>query len=102
MPTPLVNDLRRLKLWRADAEAKPKGRGPGVLLSLCEQGALEGGLSVALDVRPDEAFGALCAAGGGSARGLRVVDVRVEPYEVLVALEGMQEAWDVPDLPALA
>jgi hypothetical protein len=72
------------------------------LIQLCERGALEGGLSIALDVRPDEAIGALCAAIGGSARRLRVVDVRERPVsELRVRLGELEEGWEVEDLQAL-
>lgn len=71
------------------------------MLVLCDEGALEGGLSVALDVQPDEAVGALCAAMGGSAARLRVLDVRADPFALLIRHENLEESWDVPDVPAL-
>lgn len=74
----------------------------GLLPRLCEAGALEGGLSIALDVRPDEAIGAICAGIGGSAARLRVTDVRDRPRpEVRVRLGELEEGWEVGDVPAL-
>lgn len=88
----------------APLEEKVKGARPeNVLPLLCELGALQGGLSVALDVRPDEAIGALCLAIGGGAKGLRVEDVRDRPEpELLVRFgAGTTERWSVPDVRAL-
>jgi hypothetical protein len=86
-----------------DAGDRAPARADLDLLRLCERGALEGGLSVALDVRPDEAIGALCAAIGGGARRLRVVDVRERPVrELRVRVGEIEEAWDVEDVDALA
>jgi len=71
------------------------------LPALCAAGALEGGLSVALDVRPDELLGPLCLRIGGQAQALRVVDVRAQPPELWVqGTEGV-ERWPTPDLRAL-
>ena len=85
------------------AEPRAAGRADLELLRLCDRGALEGGLSIALDVRPDEAFGALCTAIGGKARGIRVVDVRDRPApELRVRLGDVEERWEVEDLHALA
>ncbi|MDQ3264864.1 MAG: hypothetical protein M3Y59_14545 [Myxococcota bacterium] len=83
---------------------KVEGARPeNVLPLLCELGALEGGLSVALDVRPDEAIGALCLAISGGAKRLRVEDVRDRPEpELLVRFgSGTTERWSVPDVRAL-
>jgi hypothetical protein len=103
--------LGRLGLLRRDAsssdasslgEGLDEGEGPGALLRLCEGGALEGGMSVALDVRPDELFGALCAAGGGRAREVRLVDVRERPaIELTVHFAGRDERWEVEGLEGL-
>jgi hypothetical protein len=72
------------------------------LLRLCDRGALEGGLSIALDVLPDEAFGGLCAAIGGGARRLKVIDVRDRPVsEVRVQYGDLEERWQVEDLAGL-
>jgi len=85
------------------AEQLKGARPEHVLPWLCEEGALEGGLSVALDVRPDEALGALCAAIGGQALQLRVEDVRDRPEpELVVRLTGGRtERWGVADVRGL-
>ena len=97
----MLATLERLRLWRGSpAEAA----GAPHLPRLCAEGALEGGLSVALDVRPDEAFGALAAAAGGPARRLKVLDVRDRPEPRMVVSLGPDqspETWDVPDVRAL-
>ena len=80
-----------------------EGRPDAALLKICDAGGLEGGLSVALDVRPDELVGALCAAIGGSARSLRVVDVRERPaFTLVIAFRGVEERWEVEDGRGLA
>ena len=60
-----------------------------------------GGLSVALDVRPDELVGPLCLRMGGAAMNLRVLDSRGAPPELRVRVEGAEMAWKVPDVLAL-
>jgi hypothetical protein len=108
---PLLAMLDRLRLLRAPPSTP--GEGPplvragehpwGALLRLCHAGALEGGLSVALDVRPDELFGPLLAQMGGRARQVRLLDVRERPaLELRVSLEGREEAWEVEGLEDLA
>ena len=95
--------LRRLNLLK-DPGPGSGGEGPPHLLRLCAEGALEGGLSVALDVRPDELFGALAAAAGGPARRLKVLDVRDRPEPRMVVSRGpgaAPETWEVPDVRAL-
>ncbi len=80
-----------------------EGRPDAALLRICEAGGLEGGLSVALDVRPDELMGALCAAIGGGARAVRVADVREAPrFELVISYAGRDERWEVEDAAALA
>jgi hypothetical protein len=98
--------IRREGLLKAgfrDAPLEDVASPPHVqVLRLCDRGALDGGLSVALDVRPDEAFGGLCAAIGGDARRLRVVDVRERPFaEIRVRYGEIEEGWEIEDLPAL-
>lgn len=98
---PLVERLGSLGLLRTSPpedtgapKAWPReGEAPAVvLLELCNLGALDGGLSVALDVRADELVGPLSAAMGGAARGLRVLDVRESPALTLVLEVGGVEA----------
>ena len=72
------------------------------LLTLCDARALDGGLSVALDVRPDELMGPLCMAMGGGARKVRVLDVREgPPMEVRISYGAIEEPWELDDLYAL-
>lgn len=95
----MLPTLRRLHLLK-----DPAPEGPPHLPRWCAEGALEGGLSVALDVRPDELFGALVAALGGAARKLKVLDVRDRPEPQMVVSRGPglePETWDVPGVPAL-
>ncbi|MBI3184454.1 MAG: hypothetical protein HYZ28_20150 [Myxococcales bacterium] len=74
----------------------------GELLRLCHQGALEGGLSVALDVRPDELVGPLTYALGGTATRLKVFDARGDsPMELVVSFEGTSERWELEGIDAL-
>jgi hypothetical protein len=76
--------------------------GLGALLRLCEAGQLEGGLSVALGVRPDELLGPLLLAMGGAARELKVNDVRDRPtLEVSIRWRDVSERWEVPTPSAL-
>ena len=97
----VVVDLSRRGLLRPGVKPPSAARGPGALRVLCDAGALDGGLSVALDVRPDEAFGALCSAVGGQASKLKVLDVREQPAALLVRFDQTEESWDVPTLAAL-
>ena len=69
------------------------------MLVLCAEGALEGGLSVASDVTPDELVGFLCQR--IEARTLRILEVRTSPPELWVQLEKKEERWPVPDVSAL-
>ena len=70
-----------------------------IVLRLCHRGALDGGLSVALDVRADELIGPLCGAVGGSAKKVRVIDVRDRPHpELRISYGDLEEPWDVEDL----
>jgi hypothetical protein len=72
------------------------------LLRLCDAGLLQGGLSVALGVRPDELVGPLTLAMGGAARNLKVADVRERPtFELHVLIGERTERWEVEDLAAL-
>jgi hypothetical protein len=90
-----VEELKQLGLVR------PGSKPAKSLLQMCEQGALEGGLSIALDVQPDEAVGALCSTVGGQASGLRVIDVRKEPFALMIRWGDLEESWDVRDVHAL-
>jgi hypothetical protein len=102
----LIDTLSRERLVKdraAAAEVLVAGELPHVaLLRLCDAGLLQGGLSVALGVRPDELTGPLTQAMGGAARGFKVVDVRERPTLELHVLVGERtERWEVEDLAAL-
>ena len=84
---------------------KDRGKpGPSVdegLLQLCDAGALEGGLSIAAGVRADELIGPLTATAGGSARSLKVLEVRDSPPMITVQFGGEQHELKVESLRAL-
>jgi hypothetical protein len=94
---------RLLKDRAAAAEVLVPGEPPAMsLLRLCDAGLLQGGLSVALDVRPDELVGPLTQAMGGAARGFKLVDVRERrTLELHVLVGDLTERWEVEDLSAL-
>jgi hypothetical protein len=91
-----------------------RGRQPS-LLALCHAGRLVGGLSVASQVTPDEAIGAVTHVMGGVAAKLKVLDVRgTRPMNLEVRFElppdmlredhgprVMTETWAVDDVPGL-
>ena len=88
----LKAELQRLGLLNADAHVPPGQQ----LLALCDAGVLDGGLTVALDLRPDELIGPLCERIGGSARLLKVLDVREDPEVALIVDAGNgEEGWEV-------
>src|SRR4051812_4368764 len=71
---------------------------PPQLSAYCDSGRLVGGLSVALDVRPDELVGPLLQHMGGGALSLKILDVRdQETVELTVELGGELETWKVQD-----
>lgn len=102
----LLDSLERSRLLK-DREAARELLNPAepphvALLRLCDAGLLEGGLTVAYGVRPDELVGPLTLAMGGAARRLKVVDVRERPVLELHILAGeTSERWEVEDLWAL-
>jgi hypothetical protein len=88
----LKAELQQLGLL-ADGAHVPPGQ---QLIVLCDAGALDGALSVALDLRPDELIGPLCERIGGSARLLKVLDVREDPEVSLIVDAGHgEESWEV-------
>ncbi|HVG62764.1 MAG TPA: hypothetical protein VNA24_29630 [Hyalangium sp.] len=102
----LADTLARERLLKdpaAATEVLVPGEPPEVsLLRLCDAGLLHGGLSVALDVRPDELVGPLTQAMGGAARGFKLVDVRErKTLELHVLVGDTTERWEVEDLSAL-
>ncbi len=101
----LLERLLKLRLIKPSFDVGAASSGEpahGELLRMCGAAALEGGLSVALDVRADELIGPLASTMGGMAAELKVIDVRDEPRpELTVRLAGLQKTWSVPDLDAL-
>jgi rhodanese-related sulfurtransferase len=102
----LLDSLERSRLLKdreAAREVFDPAEPPHVsLMRLCDAGLLEGGLSVALGVRPDELVGPLTLAMGGAARRFKLVDVRERPVLELHILAGeVSERWEVEDLWAL-
>ena len=101
----LLQRLSQLGLLKGslDPGSLPATRSPErELLQLCNRMALEGGLSVSADVRPDELIGPLAMAMGGKARELRVIDVRDQPRrEMTIRLGELEQTWIVPNLEAL-
>jgi hypothetical protein len=102
----LLDSLERSRLLK-DREAAREVLNPAEpphvsLLRLCDAGLLEGGLTVAFGVRPDELVGPLTMAMGGAAKRFKVVDVREHPRLELHVLAGeTSERWEVEDLWAL-
>jgi hypothetical protein len=91
----LKADLTRLGLLANGAHIPPEAHS---LTALCDAGVLEGGLSIALDLRPDELIGPLCEGIGGTARALKVLDVRDDPEVALIVdAGGGEESWEVRD-----
>lgn len=86
-------------------EGRPEPRSAQSLHTLAEDGHLRHSLRVALDVQPDECFGALCDQLGGPARRVRVFDVRAldDPhvYELFVSSAGTEHRWEVEGVPSL-
>ena len=75
------------------------------LLALCDEGQLQGGLSVALDVRADELVGPLTQRMGGAAARLKILEVRdADGVELTVSWPGSGETphvWQVDGVRAL-
>jgi hypothetical protein len=104
---PLLDSLDRLRLLKdreAARELLRPGEPPHVgLLRLADAGLLQGALSVAFGVRPEELVGPLTLAMGGAARRFKLVDVRERPRLELHVLAGdVTERWEVEDVAALA
>ena len=69
------------------------------LRTLCHHGYLVGGLSIALDVKIDEALGPLLALMGGPARTMKVLDIQGRVFSV--KLGAVQHEWDLDGLESL-
>lgn len=101
----LVEKLSRLGLVRAAEDRERASVPPSQqrsLAALCNAGILEGGISVALDVRPDELIGPLASAIGGRGLELKVIDARDQPRpEITIRLQSLETTWTVDSLEAL-
>lgn len=101
----LVEKLSRLGLIRTTENRESMSLAPSErrsLLALCNAGVLEGGLSVSLDVRPDELIGPLAIAIGNAGLELKVIDTRDKPRpEITVRLRSLERTWTVASLDAL-
>ena len=94
-------DVQRLSALGLLSTEESLPVGTPTLAALCAAGGLQGGLSVALDVRPDELVGPLCQRLGGEALRLRILEVRTSPQELWVRVHETEARWPVPDVPAL-
>jgi hypothetical protein len=94
-------DVQRLSALGLLSPQQALSMSGSTLAGVCAKGGLLGGLSVALDVRPDELVGPLCQRLGGEALRLRILEVRTSPQELWVLREGKEWHWPVPDVPAL-
>lgn len=84
----------------ADLKLLKKDRPPEEpLRALCHAGYLEGGLSIALDVKIDEALGPLLELIGGPARTLRVLDIQGPVFSV--KLGPVEHEWELDGLESL-
>jgi hypothetical protein len=93
----LTERLRQLKLLEPSASF-PTEPLPAHLPAWCDAGLLKGGLSVALDVRPDELLGPLTQRMGGNAAAVKVLEVRdKDGVELTVAWGGDFRTWTVAD-----
>jgi hypothetical protein len=99
---PLAQRLESLGLLRLDPTHERCAL-PDRLEALCDEGLLEGGLSVEMDVRPDELLGPLVQQVGGAAASLKIFDVRDtdEGVELKVAWHDKTETWMARDSRAL-
>jgi hypothetical protein len=89
-------------LLNGKVELHPSRVAIATLERLCDTGILLGGLSIASDVKPDEAVGSICVAIGGSALHLRVLDVLETPQaKILVSLDDREDEWPLSDIPEL-
>lgn len=84
----------------ADLQLLKKERPPEEpLRALCHAGYLVGGLSIALDVKIDEALGPLLESIGGPARTLRVLDIQGPVFSV--RLGAVEHEWEIDGLESL-
>ena len=69
------------------------------LRTLCHHGYLVGGMSIALDVKIDEALGPLLEVMGGPARTMKVLDIQGRVFSVRVGAQ--QHEWELDGLESL-
>jgi hypothetical protein len=100
----LLHRLATLRLLKPSAlllSLNPGSLAEADLLEICNASLLESGLTVALDVRPDELIGPLTATAGGGARLLKVTEVRERPSEMIVSLGSTECRWSIDGLGTL-
>lgn len=68
---------------------------------MCDHEFLVGGMSIAIDVKIDEAFGPLLEAIGGPAPRIKVLDITGDPPVFRVVVGGKEHHWEVGGLEAL-
>lgn len=69
------------------------------LRTLCHHGYLVGGLSIALDVKIDEALGPLLEVMGGPAKMIRVLDIQGRVFSVRI--NAQQHEWELDGVESL-
>jgi hypothetical protein len=92
----MLIQTRLKELGQLKGRASKKARS---LLQLCHAGKLRGGLSVALDVTPDEAFSPLAHA--MELHGLKILDVRGRSQLDVRLHDGSVEKWEVDGVTGL-
>lgn len=98
----LIAHLKANGLLAKGINISPSYAQGATLSRLCDDRLLEGGLSVASDVQPDEAIGSLCLAVGGSARHLRVLDVLKSPEpRMVISVNDREDEFELRDVPRL-
>lgn len=68
---------------------------------MCHHDFLVGGLSIALDVKIDEALGPVLEAMGGEAPRIRVLDIRGTPPVFSVKVGERRHEWEIDGLESL-
>ena len=92
----MTNQTERLEQLQLLQKERPP---PEPLRTLCHHGFLRGGLSIALDVKIDEALGPLLEAIGGPARTIRVLDIQGRVFSVRIGAQ--QHEWEIDGLESL-
>ena len=92
----MTNQTQRLEELQLLQKERPPQE---PLRTLCHHGFLLGGLSIALDVKIDEALGPLLEAIGGPARTLRVLDIQGQVFSVKIG--AVRHEWEIDGLESL-